>query len=120
MHVKQQDREDVLEELTFRILTGVAKQNHNLRVRTRAQTVVWDTHIPCGVRLPAACPLQILRIHISSDSDLFFLHTLEVSEEDFQSLKNDQGILVDFASFPGKIISLLEKCILAQPGDSPR
>eukprot|EP00198_Chlamydomonas_reinhardtii_P007749 XP_001697086.1 predicted protein [Chlamydomonas reinhardtii] len=93
VHVKQQDREDVLEELTFRILTGVAKQNHNLR---------------------------ILRIHISSDSDLFFLHTLEVSEEDFQSLKNDQGILVDFASFPGKIISLLEKCILAQPGDSPR
>ncbi|PNH08928.1 Spindle assembly abnormal protein 6 [Tetrabaena socialis] len=93
VHVKQQDREDQHEELTIRILTGVARQNHNLR---------------------------ILRVHISSDSDLYFLHTLEVSEEDFQSLKNDQGILVDFASFPGKIISLLERCIAAQPGDSPR
>ncbi|GLC45099.1 hypothetical protein PLESTB_001468100 [Pleodorina starrii] len=91
--LKQQDREDQHEALTVRILTGFARQNHNLR---------------------------ILRIHISNDSDLYFLHTLEVSEEDFQSLKNDQGILVDFASFPGKIISLLEKCVTAQPGDSPR
>lgn len=65
--------------------------------------------------------LQILRITLSSESDLTFLHTLEVSEEDFQSLKNEQGILVDFASFPGKIISLLEKCIALQPADgSPR
>ncbi|GFR43676.1 hypothetical protein Agub_g4784 [Astrephomene gubernaculifera] len=93
VHIKQIEREDQQEELTVRILTGFARQNHNLR---------------------------ILRIHISSDTDLNFLHTLEVSEEDFQSLKNDQGILVDFASFPGKIISLLEKCITALPGDSPR
>lgn len=34
--------------------------------------------------------MQVLRIHISSDDDLFFLHTLEVSEEDFQSLKVEQ------------------------------
>lgn len=30
--LRQQDREDVTEELTFRILTGVMRQNHNLRV----------------------------------------------------------------------------------------
>ena len=63
---------------------------------------------------------QILRIHISSDNDLFFLHSLEVSEEDFQSLKNEQGILVDFASFPGKIITLLDKCTAPQPTDMTR
>ncbi|MEW5299491.1 MAG: hypothetical protein WDW36_002505 [Sanguina aurantia] len=91
--LKQLDREDMLEDLTFRILTGFARQNHNLR---------------------------ILRIHISSDSDHYFLHSLEVSEEEFQSLKNEQGILVDFASFPGKIISLLERCTCVQPVDSPR
>lgn len=33
VHVKQQDREDQHEELTCRILTGFARQNHNLRVR---------------------------------------------------------------------------------------
>lgn len=30
--LKQLDREDMLEDLTFRILTGFARQNHNLRV----------------------------------------------------------------------------------------
>lgn len=54
---------------------------------------------------------QVLRIHASSEDDPFFLHTLEVSEEEFQGLKAEQGILVDFASFPGKIISLLERCV---------
>ena len=31
--VRQQDREDQNEDLTFRILSGVSRQNHNLRVR---------------------------------------------------------------------------------------
>ncbi len=30
--LRQTEREDQLEELTFRILTGFARQNHNLRV----------------------------------------------------------------------------------------
>lgn len=91
--VRQQDREDQTETLTFRILSGVTKQNHNLRV---------------------------LRIHVSSEDDPYFLHTLEVTEDEFQSLKAEQGILVDFASFPGKIISLLERCIASQAADMPR
>lgn len=44
----------------------------------------------------------------------------QVSEEDFQSLKNEQGILVDFASFPMKIITLLDKCTSPQPLIAPR
>ncbi len=63
---------------------------------------------------------QVLRIHISCEEDPFFLHTLEVSEEDFQSLKVDQGILVDFANFPGKIIGLLERCLASNAADMPR
>jgi spindle assembly abnormal protein 6 len=60
-----------------------------------------------------------LRIHISSEDDPYFLHTLEVTEDEFQCLKADQGILVDFASFPGKLISLLERCISSQASDMP-
>ena len=52
-----------------------------------------------------------MRIHISTESDLLFLHTLEVTEDDFQRLKAEQGILVDFAHFPAKLMMLLEKCI---------
>lgn len=62
----------------------------------------------------------MLRIHVSSEDDPYFLHTLEVTEDEFQSLKAEQGILVDFASFPGKIISLLERCIASQAADMPR
>jgi spindle assembly abnormal protein 6 len=31
--VKQHDRENQIEQLTFRILSGVTRQNHSLRVR---------------------------------------------------------------------------------------
>ena len=64
--------------------------------------------------------LQILRIQLSSEDDLFLLHTLEVSEEDFQALKAEQGILVDFSKFPDKIISLLERCMASHASQPPR
>jgi hypothetical protein len=70
--------------------------------------------------MPLANAVQILRVHISSEDDPYFLHTLEVSEEEFQSLKAEQGILVDFANFPTKLISLLEKCLSSQAADMPR
>ena len=66
------------------------------------------------------CLLQVLSIHIFSEEDLLFLNTLEVSEEEFQVLKAEQGILVDFAHFPGKVISLLEKCVQAGLSAKPR
>eukprot|EP00967_Tisochrysis_lutea_P031203 scaffold36749_cov19-Tisochrysis_lutea.AAC.2 len=103
VQLRQADREDQHEELIFRILSGVSRANHNMRK---------------PLPFIHSCT-QILRIHISSESDLFFLHSLEVSEEDFQSLKNEQGILVDFASFPGKVITLLDRCINSLPTDAP-
>ena len=63
---------------------------------------------------------QVLRIHLSSEDDVFFLHTLEVSEEDFQALKVEQGILVDFGNFPAKIISLMERCSASAHEEPPR
>ena len=117
--VKQNDREEQTNELTVRILSGVNRNNHNSRVSSFALS---STYEPTN-RLDSSyisCCLQILRIHLSSDEDLFFLHTLEVSEEEFQSLKIEQGILVDFGNFPGKVITLLQKCIHAQSEDPPR
>jgi hypothetical protein len=149
--LKQLDREDQTEQLTFRILSGVTRQNHNLRVRRRPRRgrrrgAPWRAPPRRTARPGARCsrarpparrararvtaprpapalrrpPRQVLRIHVSSDDDPFFLHTLEVSEEDFQGLKADQGILVDFGNFPGKIISLLERCLASQTSDMPR
>lgn len=69
---------------------------------------------------PFTLAFQVLRVQLTSEADPFFVNTLEVSEEDFQTLKVEQCILVDFATFPFKFIELLEKCIEARTQTSPR
>ncbi|KAI7791190.1 putative spindle assembly abnormal protein 6-like protein [Triplophysa rosa] len=61
-----------------------------------------------------------LVVRLTDDTDLYFLYNLVISEEDFQSLKVQQGLLIDFTSFPQKFIDLLEQCISEQDKDSPR
>ena len=63
---------------------------------------------------------QVLHVLLSSEADAQFLHTLEVSEDEFQALKAQQGILVDFGGFPGKVVSLLRKCSAARAEQPPR
>lgn len=63
---------------------------------------------------------KALKVHLTSEDDAFFLHSLEVSEEDFQGLKAEQGILVDFATFPSKVVELLERCIHHGGEESPK
>jgi len=51
-----------------------------------------------------------IQLRLTNDSDpLFFFH-LRISEPDYPALKQNQGLLVDFAGFPAQLISLLEKC----------
>ncbi|XP_036377106.1 spindle assembly abnormal protein 6 homolog [Megalops cyprinoides] len=61
-----------------------------------------------------------LVVRLTDDSDLYFLYNLSISEEDFQSLKVQQGLLVDFSAFPQKFIDLLNHCISEQDKDTPR
>lgn len=61
-----------------------------------------------------------LHVKLTDDTDPYFLYTLAISEEDFQSLKAQQGLLIDFGSFPQKFIELLELCRSEQESDSPR
>ncbi|XP_062307055.1 spindle assembly abnormal protein 6 homolog [Osmerus eperlanus] len=61
-----------------------------------------------------------LLVRLTDDKDPCFLYNLAISEEDFQSLKVQQGLLVDFVSFPQKFIDLLNLCIAEQDKDSPR
>ena len=62
----------------------------------------------------------MLRVYLSSDVDLLFLWCLEVTEHGFAAIKADQGILVDFANFSGKLIGLLEKCIASSGSEDWR
>ncbi|CAM4557577.1 unnamed protein product [Lepidochelys olivacea] len=61
-----------------------------------------------------------LTVRITDDADPLFLYSLAVGEEDFQSLKSQQGLLIDFSAFPQKFIDLLEQCILEQGKQVPR
>ncbi|KAG8511573.1 Spindle assembly abnormal protein 6, partial [Galemys pyrenaicus] len=61
-----------------------------------------------------------LIIRLTDDTDPFFLYNLVISEEDFQSLKFQQGLLVDFLAFPQKFIDLLQQCTQEQAKEIPR
>ncbi|KAM9364245.1 spindle assembly abnormal protein 6 homolog [Pholidichthys leucotaenia] len=61
-----------------------------------------------------------LLVRLTDDIDPYFLFNLTISEEDFQSLKVQQGLLIDFASFPQKFIELLNMCYSEQESDNPR
>ncbi|EFN57105.1 hypothetical protein CHLNCDRAFT_143927 [Chlorella variabilis] len=63
---------------------------------------------------------RVLRLFLSSESDPYFLQLLEVGEEEYALLRQDQGIRVDFPNFPGKLIGLLDKCIACKAEDLPR
>ncbi|XP_056381179.1 spindle assembly abnormal protein 6 homolog isoform X2 [Hyla sarda] len=61
-----------------------------------------------------------LIVRLSDDTDPFFLYNLTLGEEDFLSLKNQQGLLVEYSSFPQRFIELLEQCISEQAKTVPR
>ncbi|XP_066548366.1 spindle assembly abnormal protein 6 homolog isoform X2 [Amia ocellicauda] len=61
-----------------------------------------------------------LVVRLTDDADPYFLYNLVISEEDFQSLKVQQGLLVDFSAFPQKFIDLLNHCLEEQDKESPR
>ena len=46
----------------------------------------------------------------NTQSDPFFLYQLEVTEADFQLLKREQALHVDFAAFPQNVLELLDLC----------
>jgi hypothetical protein len=53
----------------------------------------------------------VLGIQITDDDDPYFLCSLLVTEEDFKSLKVEQGLLVDFDHFPSQLVRLLDECV---------
>lgn len=61
---------------------------------------------------------QVLSIQVNDDEDPFYYYSLVLTEEDYQRLKQLQGLLVDFDSFPTQVIRLLEQCKEQESNDS--
>lgn len=62
----------------------------------------------------------MLAIRLTDGKDPFFLYNLEVSEPDFHTLKKEQGLLVDFSTFPSNVISLLDLCVSQAQLEAPK
>jgi len=101
------------ESLFFKNLKVHFKNNENvqrlgnIRIAIEVQTTTSPIH------------RKELLVRITDDTNPFFLYNLSLSEEDFQQLKTQQGLLVDFSSFPQNLIGLLEKCIEEENKDDP-
>mmetsp|Transcript_27233 Transcript_27233/g.71776 ORF Transcript_27233/g.71776 Transcript_27233/m.71776 type:complete len:485 (+) Transcript_27233:75-1529(+) len=69
----------------------------------------------------AASRQQLMCFRLTDETDPFFLYCLRITEEEFQSVKAEQSILVDFAEFPSKFVELLQCCsTTSESSDSPK
>lgn len=53
-------------------------------------------------------------------ADAYLLYTLDISEDEFHSLKTEQSLLVDFQTFPSKLVELLRQCQASASDEHPR
>lgn len=77
-----------------------------------------NTSLSTGLSQVSPNRPKVLQITLTDEQDPYFLYQLEISEDEFVELKNEQNLLVDFAEFPWKFIELLEECIRASTTSS--
>eukprot|EP00802_Teleaulax_amphioxeia_P008608 Tamp_08617.p1 GENE.Tamp_08617~~Tamp_08617.p1 ORF type:complete len:613 (+),score=164.28 Tamp_08617:132-1970(+) len=68
----------------------------------------------------SSTPRNLMCFQLTDESDPFFLYTLRISEEEFQTVKVDQSILVDFAEFPARFLELLRHCLPRDDAETPK
>lgn len=69
------------------------------------------------IRLDRASHSVALIFELTDESDPFFYFSLNVGEGDFHSLKAEQRLLVDFQTFPSRLVDLLQTCLDASGRD---
>ncbi|KDR19091.1 spindle assembly abnormal protein 6 homolog isoform X3 [Zootermopsis nevadensis] len=66
--------------------------------------------VVCFVTVVSPVSEKSLSIQITDDNDPFMLYTLVINEVDFQSIKEQQGLLIEYDKFPQQLIKLLHLC----------
>ena len=71
-----------------------------------------SVRILLGPTASTSAKSRVLRVHVQSEKNPFFSHSMEVNEEEFNfRLKKEQNIRVDFNQFPTHFIDLLRECL---------
>ncbi len=52
----------------------------------------------------------VLRIELTDETNKVMVVSMTVSENQFHTLKTEEGIRVDFSEFPGEFIELMKAC----------
>uniref|UniRef100_A0A0K2T197 Spindle assembly abnormal protein 6 homolog [Saccoglossus kowalevskii] n=1 Tax=Lepeophtheirus salmonis TaxID=72036 RepID=A0A0K2T197_LEPSM len=60
-----------------------------------------------------------MELELMDEDDPFFFYSLTLTDSDFQYLKSQQGLLVDFHAFPSMIFQLVDKCIEESSKETP-
>ena len=90
-----------------------------------ASRVTYDDREPATTSLRVAIERRavaeraapVLDVRVTDESDPLFFYSMELTEEDFHVLKAQQGLLVDFATFPSKIVQLLSQVARGDAAD---
>lgn len=61
-----------------------------------------------------------LFVQFTDDCDPFVLYTCVVHEDDYYTLRQRQGLLIDFNAFPLKFVELVNSCIKENEKESPK
>ena len=54
--------------------------------------------------------VQLIRLYVSNEADLSFLYFLDVPEDRYGRIREEEQLLVDFTGFVDKLLWLLEQC----------
>eukprot|EP00743_Colponemidia_sp_Colp-15_P007698 GILK01008333.1.p1 GENE.GILK01008333.1~~GILK01008333.1.p1 ORF type:complete len:585 (-),score=127.95 GILK01008333.1:154-1821(-) len=78
-----------------------------------ADREVWLSRLSVKINVGTHGPHQhqVLHLELTDEADPFFLYTMEIGEAEYHELKTEQSLLVDFQTFPSRIIELLEHTI---------
>ena len=93
------------------------EQSHSVMVLQRKQD--GDRQSVLQVSL-ATTNTRGVNIVITDPADYFLYFSVSLQEEDFNSVKAGQGLLVEFSQFPGMVTQLLEKCQTESNNQQPK
>lgn len=76
--------------------------------RVKFSTYHYIVKINC---LKDSCGKQYMRLELSDDQKESFFYHYNLFEDDYEKLKKEQTLVMDFNVFPFKFIELLEECV---------
>lgn len=76
-------------------------------------------HIAVSTQTTMTANKKELIIKLSDENDPFFLYSLHMNEDDYQSWQASERLMVDFSLFVERLVDLLNKCENNEKADNP-